>query len=68
MRTLPAEADVVVIGAGVSGASIGYQLARHSDRRVVVVDARPPVGGISGRTFGQIRQHYSNELMVRMAL
>ena len=68
MRTVPAEADVVVIGAGVSGASIGYQFARHSDRRVVVVDARPPVGGISGRTFGQIRQHYSNELMVRMAL
>ena len=68
MRAVPAEADVVVIGAGVSGASIGYQLARHSDRRVVVVDARPPVGGISGRTFGQIRQHYSNGLMVRMAL
>ena len=68
MRALPTEADVVVIGAGVSGASIGYQLARHSNRRVAVVDARPPVGGISGRTFGQIRQHYSNELMVRMAL
>ena len=68
MRTLPAEVDVIVIGAGVSGASIGYQLARQSDRRVAVVDARPPVGGISGRTFGQIRQHYSNELMVRMAL
>ena len=68
MRSIPAEADIVVIGAGVSGASIGYQLARYSDRRVVVVDARPPVGGISGRTFGQIRQHYSNELMVRMAL
>ena len=68
MRTIPAEADVVVIGAGVSGASIGYQLARNSSRRVAVVDARPPVGGISGRTFGQIRQHYSNELMVRMAL
>ena len=57
-----------MIGAGVTGASIGYQLARHSDRRVAVVDARPPVGGISGRTFGQIRQHYSNELLVRMAL
>ena len=68
MPTLPAEVDVIVIGAGVSGASIGYQLARHSDLRVAVVDARPPVGGISGRTFGQIRQHYSNELMVRMAL
>ena len=68
MRTLPDEVDVIVIGAGVSGASIGYQLARHSDLRVAVVDARPPVGGISGRTFGQIRQHYSNDLMVRMAL
>ena len=64
---MPVEADVIVIGAGVAGASIGYQLARHSDRRVAVVDARSPVGGISGRTFGQIRQHYSNELMVRMA-
>ena len=68
MRTPPTEVDVIVIGAGVSGASIGYQLARHSDWRVAVVDARPPVGGISGRTFGQIRQHYSNELLVRMAL
>ena len=68
MRAVPSEVDAVVIGAGVTGASIGYQLARHSDRRIAVVDARPPVGGISGRTFGQIRQHYSNELLVRMAL
>ena len=67
MRAIPTEVDVVVIGAGVTGASIGYQLVRHSDLRVAIVDARPPVGGISGRTFGQIRQHYSNELMVRIA-
>ncbi|MYA25906.1 MAG: FAD-binding oxidoreductase [Acidimicrobiales bacterium] len=64
---VPSEADVVVIGAGVTGASIGYQLARHSDLRVAIIDARAPVGGISGRTFGQIRQHYSNQLMVRIA-
>ena len=67
MQSVPTEVDVVVIGAGVTGASIGYQIARHSDRRVAIIDARPPVGGISGRTFGQIRQHYSNELMVRIA-
>ena len=67
MRIIPTEADVVVIGAGVTGASIGYQLTKHSEGRVVIVDARAPVGGISGRTFGQIRQHYSNELMVRIA-
>ena len=57
----------MVVGAGVTGASIAYQLARHSGLRVVVVDERAPVGGISGRTFGQIRQHYSNALMVRIA-
>lgn len=67
MRSIPSEVDVVVIGAGVTGASIGYQLAKHSEGRVAVVDARAPVGGISGRTFGQIRQHYSNELMVCIA-
>ena len=61
-------ADVVVVGAGIMGASIACQLARRSDRRVVVVDERPPVGGMSGRTFGQIRQHYSNALMVEMAM
>ena len=63
-----ARADIVVIGAGIMGASIAFQLAKNSDRNVVVVDERPPVGGASGRTFGQIRQHYSNELMVRLAI
>ena len=63
-----AAADIVVIGAGIMGASIACQLAKRSDRRVVVVDERPPVGGMSGRTFGQIRQHYSNALMVEMAI
>ena len=58
----------MVVGAGIMGASIAYQLTRQSDRRVVVVDERPPVGGMSGRTFGQIRQHYSNALMVEMAI
>ena len=61
-------ADVVVVGAGIMGASIAFQLTRQSGRRVVVVDERPPVGGMSGRTFGQIRQHYSNALMVEMAI
>lgn len=65
---LPDHTDIVVVGAGIMGASIGYQLASQGDVGVVIIDERPPVGGVSGRTFGQIRQHYSNELMVRMAL
>lgn len=63
----PTTADIVVVGAGIMGASIAYQLATRSDARVVVIDERPPVGGISGRTFGQVRQHYSNELLTEMA-
>ncbi len=65
---LLARADIVVIGAGIMGASIAFQLARNDGCKVAVIDERPPVGGMSGRTFGQIRQHYSNALMVRMAL
>lgn len=61
-------ADVAVIGAGIMGASIAYQLAKDGKRRVVLIDERAPIGGMSGRTFGQVRQHYSNELMVRLSI
>ena len=61
-------ADVVILGAGIMGASIAFQLSRQSDKKVAVIDARRPVGGMSGRTFGQIRQHYSNALMVELSI
>lgn len=60
-------ADIVIIGAGVMGASIAFQLSKRTDKRIVVVDQHPPLGGMSGRTFGQIRLHYSNELTLKMA-
>jgi len=63
-----ARADIVIIGAGIMGASIAFQLSRQTDKQIIVVDARQPVGGMSGRTFGQIRQHYSNELMVELSI
>ena len=61
-------ADVVILGAGIMGTSIAFQLSRQSDKKVAVIDARRPVGGMSGRTFGQIRQHYSNALMVELSI
>ena len=63
-HTTIARADIIIIGAGIMGASIAFQLSRQNDKQVVVVDARQPVGGMSGRTFGQVRQHYSIELMI----
>lgn len=50
---LPAEADVVVIGAGITGASTAWALADEApDARVVVVDAHGPAHGASGRNAG----------------
>jgi glycine/D-amino acid oxidase-like deaminating enzyme len=60
-------ADVVVVGAGIFGASIAFRLTEADIGRVVLVDGRGPAGGNSGRTFSQVRRHYSNELTIRMA-
>lgn len=63
-----AQTDILVIGAGVMGASIAYQLHKQTDKRITVVDQAGPLGGMSGRTFGQIRLHYSNALLLNMAM
>jgi len=60
-------ADVVVVGAGIMGTSIAFQLVKRGAGRVVLIDPRGLAGGMSGSTFGQVRHHYSNELMVRLA-
>lgn len=50
---LPAEADAVVVGAGVTGAATAWALADEApDARVVVLDAHGPAHGASGRNAG----------------
>ena len=51
--------DLVVVGAGIAGASTACFAAR-AGLRVVVVDRGLPSGGASGRTAGYIRCHYAN--------
>jgi glycine/D-amino acid oxidase-like deaminating enzyme len=51
--------DLVVVGAGIAGASTACFAAR-AGLRVVVVDRGLPAGGASGRTAGYIRCHYAN--------
>lgn len=48
-----AQADVCVIGAGISGLTTGYLLMR-AGKRVVVLDDGPIGGGESGRTSAQL--------------
>jgi sarcosine oxidase subunit beta len=51
--------DLVVVGAGIAGASTACFAAR-AGLRVVVVDRGLPAGGATGRTAGYIRCHYAN--------
>ena len=48
---LPAEAEVIVVGAGMLGASAAYHLAR-AGMRPLVIEARSPASGASGRSAG----------------
>lgn len=48
------EYDVVIVGAGISGASAAYWLSRKQDLKVAVIDTGVVGGGASGRSGGFI--------------
>jgi len=60
-------ADIVIIGGGVMGASIAYQLAKQQGGRVVLFERDALCNGTTGRSGAIVRQHYSNEFTIRMA-
>ena len=61
--------EIVVVGAGIVGASIGYQLARHEAGTVVVVDkARSPGEGSTGASSSISRCRYTHSEVIRLAL
>ena len=62
---VPATADVVVVGAGVQGASLAFQLAKRGVR-VAVVERSGVAAGATGRSSGFVRMHY--DLAVEAAL
>ena len=61
-----ATADAVVIGAGVNGASIAFNLMQRGMRKVMVVEKYLLASGGTGKSAAVIRQHYSNPPLVRM--
>lgn len=60
-------ADIIIVGGGVMGASIAYNLARQGAGRVVLLERRAISTGTTGHSGAIIRQHYSNEVTIRMA-
>ncbi len=62
-------ADIVVVGAGVVGASVAYHLAARGAGSIVVVDRENAPGlGSTGRATGGYRAQYSTEINVRLSL
>jgi len=67
-NSLPKTADIVILGAGVMGASIAFQLAKRKAGRIVVVEKDHVGRGGSGRSSALVRMHYSYPPEVQMAL
>ena len=61
-------ADVVVVGAGVAGASIAFQLASRKAGRVLVLERDQAGHGNSGQSSALVRMHYSFPGEVELAL
>jgi len=61
-------ADVVIIGGGVIGASIAFNLARRGIRDVIILEKNFIASGATGKSSACIRQHYSTECTSRMVL
>ena len=59
--------DILIIGGGVMGTSIAWQLARRKAGRVVLLEKSFLGAGSSGKSGAIIRQHYSNPLTASMA-
>ena len=61
-------ATTVVIGAGIIGASIAYNLARRGAKNVVVVDESRAGSGSTAASLGGFRHQFSNELSVKLSI
>jgi glycine/D-amino acid oxidase-like deaminating enzyme len=61
-------AEVIIVGGGVTGASLAFHLARLGVRRVVVLEQKFLAAGGTGYSVGIIRQLYPHAETCRMVL
>ena len=59
--------DTVVVGGGVVGCSIAYNLARLAPRRILLLERNAICSGDTAMSCAIVRTHYSNPLTCRMA-
>lgn len=61
-------ADVVVIGGGITGASVAFHLCAAGVREVVVLERGRLGDGSTGRAMGGARAQFADPLHIRMSL
>ncbi|MCL2841045.1 MAG: FAD-binding oxidoreductase [Defluviitaleaceae bacterium] len=60
-------ADIVIIGGGISGVTIGYFLLKHGAKNVVLLERDYLTAGATGRCGAGIRQQWGAPLNCRMS-
>ena len=60
-------ADIVVIGGGVYGASITYNLSKLGAGKVILLEKSFLASGATGRSGAMIREHYLHPTLAKMA-
>lgn len=61
------KADIVIIGGGISGAAIAYNLAKKGMKNIVVVEKRFIASGATGACGAGIRQQWGTEMNCKIA-
>ena len=59
--------DVVVVGAGILGASTAYFLRKSGVNKVLLIDRGDPASGGTGKSAAIVRSYYSVPVMARLA-
>lgn len=60
-------ADVVIIGGGISGCAIAYNLVKKGVQKVVVIEKNYLASGATGRCGAGIRQQWGTEMNCKLA-
>jgi len=60
-------ADVVIVGGGIIGASIAYHLTKKGVRDILVLERDRLGSGSTGKNAGGIRLQFSSEINVKLS-
>jgi len=61
-------AEVVIIGGGISGCAIAYNLAKKGVKNIVVIEKNYLASGATGRCGAGVRQQWGTEMNCRLSM